>query len=66
MKRLNKFITAEELSSLRTEYNASGMWLSGGLPMGDPNRKVAELAKKYGLPTNSGIDISTGEFVSPD
>jgi hypothetical protein len=64
MQRLNKFVTAEELESVKVAVRCSGMFLSGGMPMGDPAFEVEQLRKKYGLPEGTGLDPSNGEFVS--
>lgn len=65
MKRLNKFVTPEELESVQTAYRVSGMYLSGGIPMGDPGAEVERLRIKYKMPEGTGLDFSNGEFVSP-
>lgn len=65
MTRLNKFVSEEELAQVRTAQSCSGMFLSGGMPMGDPQRVVSDLVKKYGLPEDTGLDLSNGEFVTP-
>jgi len=65
MKRLGKFVTEKELESVRIEYRTSGMFLSGGQPMGDPQKAVQDLTKKYDMPEGTGLDLSNGEFVSP-
>lgn len=66
MIRLGKFVTAEELQSVVAEHRRSGMWLSDGTPLGDPAYEVLQLARKYGLPDNSGLDLSTGEWISKE
>jgi hypothetical protein len=65
MERTGKFITAEELEGLLTELKCSGMFLSGGQPMGDPAREAERLRVKYAMPEGYGIDGKNGEFVSP-
>jgi len=65
MKRLNVFITKKELEQLKTEYRSSGMFLSGGMPMGNPEKTVSSLGKKYNMPSDAGIELTNGEFVSP-
>lgn len=65
MTRLNKFVTSEELERVRTARKCSGMFLSGGMPMGDPQGQVEELGRKYNMPEGTGLDIDNGEFVSP-
>jgi hypothetical protein len=49
--RTGKFVTPEELDIVKTAQSVSGMFLSGGMPMGDPAHEVEIL--------------SNGEFVSP-
>lgn len=65
MKRLGVFVTKEELEAVQTAQNCSGMFLSGGMPMGDPYREVERLRLKYNLPDDVGLDTNNGEFVSP-
>jgi hypothetical protein len=65
MTRTGKFITPEELEGLLTEVKCSGMFLSGGQPMGDPGREAERLRVKYNMPEGYGIDGKNGEFVSP-
>ena len=66
MRRLGILVTTEELEGVRTEQRCSGMFLSGGIPMGDPAKAVARLVEKYSLPADTGMDLSTGEFVAKD
>lgn len=63
MTRLNKFVTPEELQRVVTAQNCSGMFLSGGTPMGDAGWEVQKLADKYGMPDGTGLDPNNGEFV---
>ena len=65
MTRTNKFVTKEELEAVRVAQRCSGMFLSGGMPMGDPAWKVEQLRKKYEMPEGYGLDLQNGEFVSP-
>ena len=65
MTRLNVFVTAEELDAVKTAQKCSGMFLSGGMPMGDPAFEVEQLRKKYNLPEGTGLDSSNGEFCTP-
>jgi hypothetical protein len=65
MKGTGIFVTAEELEGVRINQRTSGMFLSGGRPMGDPGAAVARLVEKYNPPAGSGLDISTGEFKTP-
>lgn len=65
MTRTGKFVTPEELRGVKVLQQCSGMFLSGGMPMGDPSREVERLREQYGLPEGYGLDISNGEFVSP-
>ena len=59
------FVTKEELEQVKTALKCSGMYLSGGIPMGDPEREVYILHKKYKAPEGSGLNIQTGEFCLP-
>ena len=59
------FVTTEELEQVKVAQRCSGMYLSGGIPMGDPGAIVAELSKKYNAPAGSGLNVQTGEFVLP-
>ena len=65
MTRTGKFVTTEELEQIRTALSVSGMFLSGGRPMGDPAWEVERLRQKYEMPEGYGLDPSNGEFVSP-
>lgn len=65
MKSTGIKITPEELEAVKTAQACSGMFLSGGLPMGDPEYEVHLLTKKYNPPPDSGLNIQTGEFVIP-
>lgn len=65
MTRTGKFVTKEELESVNVQFSVSGMFLSGGMPMGDPAREVELLRRKYEIPEGYGLDLSNGEFVSP-
>jgi len=65
MKRLNVFVTPEELETVKTAQKVSGMFLSGGMPMGDPAWEVEQLRRKYNLPENVAFDPRNGEFVEP-
>lgn len=64
MTRTGKFITADELEALRVHVSTSGMFLTGGRPMGDPGAFVEDMNKKYGL-TGHAVDPKNGEFVEP-
>lgn len=57
------FVTKIELDRLTTEIQTSGMWLSGGRPMGDPQYYVQQLTEKYKPPKRSGLNSKTGEFM---
>lgn len=59
-------VTDEELERVKTAYKCSGMFLSGGMSLGDPGREVADLAKKYNAPDGSGLNMATGEFCFED
>ena len=66
MRRLGKFVTKEELQSVRTERDCSGMYLTGGQPMGDHVAAVRRLIVTYGLSSLAdtvGLDMENGEFV---
>jgi len=66
MKRLGIFATEEEIEGVVIQHRASGMFLSGGEPMGDPLKECHRLALKHGLPEITGyygMDTQTGEFV---
>ena len=65
MKRLGVFVTPEELESVRVQQSCSGMFLSGGMPLGDPGATVEQLRRKYNLPETVAFDPSNGEFVEP-
>jgi hypothetical protein len=65
MKSTGIFVTKDELDQVKTAHSVSGMFLSGGMPMGDPAWEVAQLVKKYNPPEGSGLNIKTGEFVLP-
>lgn len=65
MKATGIKITPEELETVKTAQACSGMFLSGGLPMGDPEYEVHLLTEKYNPPPGSGLNIQTGEFVLP-
>jgi hypothetical protein len=65
MQRTGKFVTTEELECVKTAQRVSGMFLSGGMPMGDPAWEVELLRRKYKMPDGYGLDPSNGEFVSP-
>ena len=59
------FVTKDELEHVRTAYKVSGMFLPGGIPMGDPGYEVHRLTEKYHPPHGAGLDTKTGEFVLP-
>lgn len=59
-------VTEEERQSVEAAYKTSGMYLSGGQPMGDPERVVFDLCKKYNVPEGAGFYLKTGEFMFPD
>jgi hypothetical protein len=59
------FVTKEELEVVQTAMKCSGMFLSDGTPMGDPEYEVGQLMKKYNPPTGSGLNPKTGEFMLP-
>jgi hypothetical protein len=51
---------------VKTAQACSGMYLSGGMPMGNPEQVVCSLTQKYNPPQGSGLNIKTGEFCLPD
>ena len=65
MKKLGVFITPTELDQVRTEQKVSGMFLSGGRPMGDPAAAVERLRIKYNMPEGTGLETGKGEFCAP-
>jgi hypothetical protein len=65
MKGTGIFVTKEELEHVQTEHQCSGMFLSGGMPMGNPERTVYDLTQKYNPPVGSGLNVKTGEFMLP-
>lgn len=66
MKPTGIKVTKEELDQVVTAHKCSGMWLSNGVPLGNPEQLVADLCNKYKPPEGSGLNIATGEFVLPD
>lgn len=65
MKGTGIFVTKEELKIVQTAQECSGMFLSGGTPIGDPAYEVHLLTKKYNPPDGSGLNPQTGEFCTP-
>lgn len=65
MTRLKTFVTPEELETVLSAQSVSGMFLSGGIPMGDPAWEVEQLRKKYNMPDGTGLDVRNGEFCAP-
>lgn len=65
MKNTGIFVTKEELEQVKTAHSCSGMFLSGGMPMGNPEAIVQDLFNKYHPPEGSGLNIKTGEWVLP-
>jgi len=59
------FITEEERQGLETEFNCSGMFLSGGMRMGNPEQRAQTLKEKYHPPEGAGINLKTGEWILP-
>jgi len=59
------FVTEKELDSVKVAQNCSGMYLTGGKPMGDPEYEVQKLIIKYHPPEGAGLNIKTGEFCLP-
>lgn len=60
------FVTEEEAEHVRVQYSVSGMFLSGGRPMGDPGAAVQELVDKYDPPAGAGLNLKTREFETPN
>ena len=56
-------VTEQELETVRVAQKTSGMFLSGGRPMGDPGWEVKKLVDKYKPPEGSGLNLKTEEFV---
>ena len=65
MNQTGIFVTKKELERVNVAQSCSGMCFSGGIPMGDPGAIVADLVKKYNMPTSYGLNRKTGEFVKP-
>ena len=65
MKGTGMFVTEEERQQVETAQKVSGMYLSGGIPMGDPIAEVNRLQKKYNPPEGAGLNIKSGEWVIP-
>lgn len=59
-------VTEEERQVVEIAQKTSGMFLSGGMPMGDPGYEVKLLCDKYHPPESSGFNLKTGEFMLPD
>jgi len=67
MKRTGVFATKEEIERLKTSLQTSGMCLSGGKPMSNPQQDAHRIALNHGLPEIEGYygcDLKTGEFVA--
>lgn len=58
-------MTPEELESVKINQRCSGMWMSGGQPLGDPQKVVFRLTQKYQPPEGAGLNLQTGEFCLP-
>ncbi len=65
MKGTGIIVTKDELECVKIAQSCSGMFLSGGTPMGDPAYEVQKLVIKYNPPKGSGLNIKTGEFCLP-
>jgi hypothetical protein len=66
MERLGVFATDTEIEHLKVALDTSGMYLSGGQPMSNPQKDAHRLALEHGLPEIDGYygcDLRTGEFV---
>ena len=55
-------VTKEELEAVRTAESVSGISFDGINRVGEPERLVADLVKKYSIPEGYGLNLSTGEF----
>lgn len=66
MKSTGIIVTTEELARVKTARDCSGMFLGGGLPMGDPEYEVQKLTEKYRPPDGAGLNVQTGEFMLPE
>lgn len=56
------FVSSEEREAVQLAYDTSGMFLSGGRPIGNPEREVDSLVKKYGM-AGCALNLKTGEFI---
>jgi len=65
MKGTGIFVTEEERHRVAVAQSVSGMFLSGGEPMGNPAWEVHLLTKKYNPPLGAGFNPKTGEFILP-
>ena len=65
MKPTGIFVTKEELETVKVSQSVSGMFLSGGTPMGDPAWEVKLLTDKYKPPEGSGFSLKDGQFYEP-
>lgn len=65
MKGTGIFVTKEELEHVVQAWQCSGMFLSGGNPLGDPESEVQRLIDKYQPPEGAGLNPGTGEFMLP-
>lgn len=65
MKETGIFITEEERQRLETEWSCSGMFLSNGMRMGNPEQYAQTLKEKYNPPVDAGINLKTGEWMLP-
>lgn len=64
MKNTGKFITKEEREQLETSFKTSGMFLTGGKPMSNPQNDCADLCDKYNMDIEKyAISLKTGEFL---
>ena len=65
MKGTGIFVTDGELEQAKVAWRCSGMFLSGGLPIGNPERLIDNFIKKYNQPNGSVLDTQTSEFCLP-
>ena len=63
MKGTGIKVTDEELRRVRNAQSFSGIFLSDGEPLGDPQSIVAYLTKKYNAPAGTGLNLRQESFV---
>ena len=65
MKSTGIKVSTEELEQVKTAHSCSGMFLSDGIPMGNPQQLVADLVRKYNVPDGAGLSTEDGIFYLP-